>query len=478
MQVCVVSFAVMDRRRFLQGVGLGVPSLVLLGARRGLDASATPGRTPGRSSGRSARRRVIVVGAGVSGLGAARFLADRGHDVVVVEARDRIGGRVWTSRQWPGAPVDLGASWIHGVDGNPVTELAEKAGAPTVVTEWDSSTDFGTDGAEIRGTRARAVQHWEDAVTAAIAAFQQTDRIDESVRRVVEDAVGWSTLSADDRALVAYVVNDNYEQEYAGSAADLSGWWFDDDAVLRGKDVLFPHGYGAVVDWLAKGLVVRLGEVVEQIDWDASGVTVGTDRRAYQADHVVVTLPLGVLQSGAVRFGAPLPAKKLAAIDRLGMGVYNKCFLQFPEVFWPDTDWMTYIPDVAHAGQWVEWLNVARPTGEPVLLGFNAADFGREIEGWTDGEIVDSALATLRMIFAADVPAPLGYQITRWASDPFARGSYSFNPLGSTPVMRDHLAASVDGRVHFAGEATHRRSFATVHGAYLSGVRAAKEIIG
>lgn len=457
----------MDRRQFLQRVAVAVvvPSLARL--------RSLPGGLPSRSP----RRRVIVVGAGVSGLGAARFLADRGHDVVVVEARDRIGGRVWTSRQWPGVPVDLGASWIHGADGNPITELAAKAGAPTVVTEWDSSTDFWTDGTEIRGARARTLGRWEAAVTAAVTAFQRTDGIDESVRRVVEDAVGWSTLSADDQALVAYVVNDNYEQEYAGSAAELSGWWFD-DAVLRGKDVLFPEGYGAVVDWLAKGLKVRLGEVVERIDWDAKGVSVGTDRRSYQGDHVVVTLPLGVLQSGAVRFGSPLPAKKVAAIDRLGMGVYDKCFLQFPEVFWPDTDWITYVPEVARAGQWVEWLNVARPTGEPVLLGFNAADFGREIEQWADGEIVDRALATLRTIFGADVPAPLGYQITRWAADPFARGSYSFNRLGSTPVMRDHLAASVDGRVHFAGEATHRRSFATVHGAYLSGVRAAQEITG
>jgi len=295
---------------------------------------------------------------------------------------------------------------------------------------------------------------------------------------VREEAVGWSTLSADDQASVAYVVNDLYEQEYAGSADELSGWWFDDDAVLHGDDVLFLNGYGAVVDWLAKGLAVRLGHTVERIDWNASGVTVGTDHGVLRGDHVVVTLPLGVLQSGAVEFGSELPAQKQTAIDRLGMGVFNKCFLWFPQVFWPDTDWMTYVPPVAQSGQWVEWLNLARPTGEPVLLGFNAAEFGRTIEGWTDTEIVASAMATLRTINGADIPNPLGHQITRWASDPFAVGSYSFNKVGSTPAMRDHLAASVDGRVHFAGEATHRRSFATVHGAYLSGIRAAKQIAG
>ncbi|MFF7408959.1 MFS transporter [Streptomyces lydicus] len=196
------------------------------------------------------------------------------------------------------------------------------------------------------------------------------------------------------------------------------------------------------------------------------------------ADHVVVTLPLGVLQSGAVTFGPGLPAAKRTAIDKLGMGVLNKCYLRFPKVFWPDTDWMTYVPGVDKYGQWEQWINITRPTGHPVLLGFNAADFGRTIEGWSDTRIIDSAMGTLRTLFGRDIPAPVGHQITRWASDPYARGSYSYNKIGSTPVMRDHLAAGVDERVHFAGEATHRDSYQTVHGAYLSGIRAAKEVAG
>ncbi|MFN8025037.1 MAG: NAD(P)/FAD-dependent oxidoreductase [Acidimicrobiia bacterium] len=356
--------------------------------------------------------------------------------------------------------------------------LAAQAGAATVVTEYESTTDFGTDGRELEGARARRLDHWETVVPASLRAFQRTDGDDASIRTVVQRAVKWPTLSADDRALVDYVLNDNYEQEYAGSVDELSAWWFDDDAELRGKDVLFPAGYGAVVDWLARGLNVQLRTIVERIDWDDEGVTVGTGNGTVTGDHVVVTLPLGVLQGGSVQFGTPLPAKKRVAIDRLGMGVFDKCYLQFPDVFWPDTDWMTYVPDVAHAGQWVEWLNVARPTGAPVLLGFNPAAFGREIENWSDAQIVDSAMGTLRTIFGDRIPAPTGSQITRWASDPYAQGSYSFNKLGSTPAMRDHLAASVDGRVHFAGEATSRDSFATVHGAYLSGVRAAKAIDG
>jgi monoamine oxidase len=138
-------------------------------------------------------------------------------------------------------------------------------------------------------------------------------------------------------------------------------------------------------------------------------------------------------------------------------------------------DWLEYVPP--QNGHWVEWLSLARPAQQPVLLGFNAADFGREIEAWSDDEIVADAMRTLRVIFGRRIPDPDGSRITRWASDPFAGGSYSFNALGSTPDMRDELARSIAGRLHLAGEATHREHFGTVHGAYLSGLRAAQDVL-
>lgn len=457
----------MHRRRFLQGMGwTGLAILADLFAAKALAATESS----------AGRRRVIVVGAGISGLAAARHLADHGHEVLVLEARDRIGGRVWTSDRWADAPVDLGASWIHGIDHNPIAALAAKAKARTVATSYENGTDYFTDGRRIDDGGDAAIRRWRHAIAKALQAAQDDDT-DASVRSVVERALRWPALSEHDRSLIAYVLND-YEQEYAGSADELSSQYFDSDARLKGKDVLFPGGYRAITDWLAAGLSIQTGQVVRQIDWSRGGVTVGTGHGTFQADHVVVTLPLGVLQSGAVEFGPGLPAAKRDAIAKLGMGVLNKCYLRFPKVFWPDTDWLTYVPGASRHGQWEEWLNAARATGKPVLLGFNAAAFGRAVEGWSDADMVAGAMRTLTTMFGRDIPAPLDYQITRWASDPYALGAYSFNKLGSTPAMRDQLAAGIDGRVHFAGEATHRHSFATVHGAYLSGVRAAKDIAG
>lgn len=111
-----------------------------------------------------------------------------------------------------------------------------------------------------------------------------------------------------------------------------------------------------------------------------------------------------------------------------------------------------------------------------MLVGFNAADHGRAIEALTDEKVVASAMRTLQTIFGDRIPDPTRFQITRWAQDPFASGSYSYNAVGSTPATRKTLAAPLEGRVFFAGEAVHPRYFGTAHGAYLSGLRAAQEI--
>jgi monoamine oxidase len=127
-------------------------------------------------------------------------------------------------------------------------------------------------------------------------------------------------------------------------------------------------------------------------------------------------------------------------------------------------------------GRWSEYLNVAKFLDQPVLLGFNAASFARRLEKKTDEETVAGMLAALRSMFGRKVPDPTDARITRWASDPFSYGSYSFQKTGSTPKDYDLLAEPLARRLFFAGEHTSRRYAATVHGAFLSGQRAAKQI--
>jgi monoamine oxidase len=157
------------------------------------------------------------------------------------------------------------------------------------------------------------------------------------------------------------------------------------------------------------------------------------------------------------------------------MGLLNKLYLRFSEVFWDeDSDWIGYI--AAQKGEWSDFFNLYKYTGRPVLLAFNAGEVARRLEAYSDRETVAACMEVLRTIYGDDIPEPDAWQITRWASDPLAGGSYSYRPVGSTSEDHNHLAEPVNGRLFFAGEATSAGLNATVHGAYLSGLRAAGEI--
>ncbi|MSO79757.1 MAG: hypothetical protein EXQ79_09160 [Acidimicrobiia bacterium] len=149
---------------------------------------------------------------------------------------------------------------------------------------------------------------------------------------------------------------------------------------------------------LGDGLDIRLGHVARTIEWGTEGVRVLTDQGMFPAAHAIVTLPLGVLKSGAVSFAPALPRAKQRAIARLGSGVLDKLWLRFPRVFWDaDVDVIGYVSPTK--GQWCEWYDLSRHTGEPVLLGFNAATYARELERRSDAKVVADAMGVLRTIY-------------------------------------------------------------------------------
>jgi monoamine oxidase len=297
-----------------------------------------------------------------------------------------------------------------------------------------------------------------------------------SVAQAVSTVYREFAESSQEARWMNFLVNSDLEQEYSGSAARLSAHWYDHTEAFGGDDALFAHGFGVIAEFLGRGLDIRQGQVVGEIQWGNSPARVVTQGFEYEADQVVVTLPLGVLKGGSVAFTPELPARKKEAISKLGVGVLNKCYLRFEEPFWPkDVDWLEYVS--AKPGEWTQWVSFWHAAKQPVLMGFNAADRGMEIERLSDEAIVASAMQTLKTIYGEHIPEPIGFQITRWAADPFARGAYSFNALGSTPGMRKTLAAPLDGKLFFAGEATHSAYFGTAHGAYLSGLAAAKKIL-
>lgn len=470
----------MKRRDFLTFAG----ALTLVGCggadeQAELPSSTIPGPAPVTPPGAATEALpIIVIGAGIAGLAAARKLADAGKQVIVLEARARTGGRLFTSGKWKDAAVDLGATWIHG-DGaaNPIASLAVQAGARTATTSFDSDLAYGSDGHILSSAERDRIAALRAEIRQAISSVQDSTS-DQSLSDAVYRGTNYQNRAAAEQEGIDYLINTTYEHEYSGAASDLSAFWFDSDSKVDGAERLFLDGYNVLTDHLAKGLDIRLEHVAASVSYGNDMVTVATNKGPIKGLCAVVTLPLGVLQSGQVQFDPPLPSGKQQAIAKLGMGVLNKCFLRFPSAFWDtQTDWLNYIPVNSRNGHWAEWVSLARPTGQPVLLGFNAATFGTQIESWSDAEIVADAMRTLKIMFGNHIPDPVDSQITRWAADPYARGSYSYNKLGSTPGMRDDLASRVGPSLYFAGEASDKKYFQTVHGAFLSGQRAADEIL-
>lgn len=460
------------RRRFLRAVG----GVVLLGMAAGCLPVIAPVATSPPADGPS----VLVIGAGMAGLAASQTLVRAGYHVTVLEARARIGGRVWTDGEWDGTPLEMGASWIHGRQGNPLTALAAEIGVATASTDYDNLRAVEEDGTLLDDAAWEELEALYDALLETSAAARRAARSagepDRSLGDAITQALATQRLSARLRRRLDYLINTTIEHEMAADVHDLSWYRWDADEALPGGDLLVTGGYGRLAEHLARGLEIHLGETVSAIATHTTGVEVTTTSGSLRADYAVVTVPLGVLKAGTIRFDPPLPPAKQTAIARLGMGVLNKTWLRFPRVAWDRrAELLGYVATTK--GEWAEFLNVTAYNGAPVLLGFNAGRFGTAIEDLDDDMIIAQAMTALRTMTGSRLPDPLETRISRWANDPFARGSYSFNAMGSRAADRRALAAPVADRLFFAGEATHSRFPATVHGAYASGLDAADSVI-
>ncbi|MCU0513197.1 MAG: FAD-dependent oxidoreductase [Anaerolineae bacterium] len=419
--------------------------------------------------------RVLVIGAGVAGLAAARTLHDAGWRVTVLEARERIGGRVWTDRRL-GLPLDLGASWIHGIDGNPLTALAEAAGVATYTTDAESASLLAAGRGEIGWLPYLPVLAQYEQVLATVAAQAEAADTDSSLGAALAVAIADLNLPREQQRAMEWLITASIEQEYAAPVALLSLWYWDSAEAFGGEGVVFPGGYDWLPRRLADGLEVQTGQRVSRVEYGPDGVTVYTAADSFTADYAIVTVPVGVLKAGTITFVPPLPAGHQQAVARLGSDVLNKVYLRFPDVFWAqETDFITLIPP--GDAPWLELLNLHPITGEPVLLFFSAGANGLEATGQSDEDIIAATMNTLRAVYGSEIPDPAGTLITRWGSDPDSRGSYSSFVVGSSPADCAALAAPVADVLFFAGEATHAQHPATVHGALLSGYRAAAEVL-
>jgi monoamine oxidase len=434
-----------------------------------------------------ARERIVVVGAGMSGLVAARLLHDSGFDVTVLEARQRPGGRTWTDDSL-GAPLDLGGSWVHGVEGNPLTLWCDKLGIALVESQGDRLLIDDRATAKTRdGQRRRAIMgrmafkaaiEWASWKSRALARVRGPRSI--SVKEAVEPLLHASWLPEIDRLVVATFVEMSEGVQGATWDAISAEEWFPTEGLERNGQP--KGGFGLLVRDAMNGLAVRLGAPVQRIAWSDAGVTaILSDGEKIDADRALVTVPLGLLRAGLPVLDPLPPADQQRALGRLGYGagVLGKIYLRFPKRFWPDhPTWFGRLPDSPdRRGTFNTWVNHEHETGKPILLSFSNGETAARLDRTaSDAEVKDTALASLRKMFGDSVVEPEAMLYPRWLSDPWSRGGYSYPGVGSAPEDREVYARPLARRVFFAGEATEPVEYGTVHAALWSGEQAAEAI--
>lgn len=440
------------------------------------------------SMGTGKAERVIVIGAGMAGLVAARLLHDSGFIVTVLEARDRIGGRTWTDDR-VGAPVDLGGSWVHGVDGNPLALWCDKLGVRLISSEADRLIIDERASAKTRTAQRRKAFMGAAAFNTAIAFASWKSKFltnvrgprSISVKDAVEPLLHASWLPEVDRLVIATFIEGS--EGVNGSVWDqLSAEeWFpteglDGNAQPKG-------GFKTLIDDVVHGLGIRLAAPATALAWNAGGVvaTLASGERL-SADRAIITLPVGLLRDGRFRLDPLPPPEQQAAIGRLGYGagVLGKIYLRFPHQFWPDkSKWFGRLPDAPdRRGTFNTFVSHVEETGLPILLSFanghSAVRYDRELD---DEEVKQAALGSLRKMFGHNkVPEPEAFVFPRWLSDPWTMGGYSYPAIGSPPEDHADHARPLGNRVFFAGEATEPVEYGTVHAALWSAEQTAEAL--
>lgn len=419
---------------------------------------------------------MLVIGAGIAGLAAARALVAKGMRVVVLEARDRVGGRIHSRDGF-----DFGAHWIHGTEGNPLTNLARRLGVPTFFVGGDSTYTGGWDRMLFPGRPDAEKDRGiivADAVFDALDAARSQPGADRSLAEAVDDVLPRLGLNDADEHLARWHLNLLVREDCGTEPANLSarGWDEGFEVYGYGDSIVLP-GFQTLIDHMAAGIDIRVETAVRRIEHGDDGVVVTTDHVAWRADRAVVTLPLGVLKSGAVAFEPALPADKQAAIERLGFGTLAKLGLRFERVFWPPR---VYVFGLEEGGgdDGTVIVSQAAVDGSPLLTLLAGGALGRRIESLPDEDAVAWAMAKIRRAFGGAAPDPVAVFRSSWSRDPFARGAYSFVAAGSSVADLAALAAPVGDRLFFAGEATNTSQWAVAHGAYVSGLREAARITG
>ncbi|GBE87211.1 hypothetical protein SCP_1004580 [Sparassis crispa] len=436
--------------------------------------------------------KVLILGGGVAGVSAARALHEQGiSDFIILEARDQLGGRMMSHTfgvQDKNYTVEVGANWIQGtrsVTGteNPIWSIAKKHNVATRTSHYSSSLTTYDD--------AGLCEFW-DIFKASSESFKRliASAGSRAPKRLVDMSArsGYSlTGSRPDSRHAMAAEYYRFDWEFAATPEDtswLASSWAHNNTFRPDAGGFSPENLLAVDQRGFKTLIqaeaesflqphqLRLNSTVSAI-WTAKhGVQVVlTSGETLTADYALCTFSLGVLQNDDIQFVPELPAWKQEAIHSMTMSTYTKIFLQFPQKFWFDTEMALYADH--ERGRYPVWQSLDHEDffpGSGIIFVTVTGEFSKRVESMPDSHVKSEVLSVLQSMYPNTcIPEPLDFYFQRWHSDPLFHGSYSNWPASFMSEHQGNLRATVEERLWFAGEATSKKYFGYLHGAYYEG---------
>jgi monoamine oxidase len=424
----------------------------------------------------AASKKVIVVGAGMAGAAAARALRNAGCQVLVLEARNRTGGRIHTHTGW-GTNIELGANWIHNArhPENALPQLADTLGIERRHTSYSAAKIYDAEGDALSKLRFGLFYLRFEKQLKKYSALLRQMPADISMRQAMDGAAagnGYTAKQSSMRALVEQAYMNNLGDELENASAQ---YYMNQYVRNEGHDYFVTGGYSKIIDHLLAGIDVRLSSPVLEIRNGRNSVEAVTANDVWNADHAVVTVPISLLQQGAITFSPALPEWKTKSFRAMQMGVFNKIVMEFTHKFWPGNAHFQ-----CYQGREAPGFNIAvnhhHYTGKPMLIAMPVGEAGLLAESMDADQLQKTWTGLLHKAHPGKNIEFKNILATAWQADAYSRGSYSHVPPGATAADFEALQKET-GRIYFAGEATCIGHHATVHGAYISGVREAAKIL-
>jgi monoamine oxidase len=413
---------------------------------------------------------VIVIGAGASGIAAAKKLSDSGINVRILEARDRIGGRIHTEKNLFGYPIDLGAILITQQKDNPMLKNAKNFNVKQVPINFGNNVyKLPNNNIKSKNIAIRIGEVFDNYIKYIKKNYEIIKN--KSVKNSIKSYIKNQKLNFFDRILIIFT-SGFFNFALKRPLYDVKDYILNGAKGFAGDANLTPDGYIRLLEPDAKDLDIKFRTEVKKIYQNGKKVII-TDQRGikYISDYVILTVPLGYLKKNIIKFYPPLSFPKQDAINKLAFYNMNKIFVEFEEKFWDDSHFISFLIEPII----LEWAcNFTVVNGKNLLIFFVSEDNYDKIKNKSDVEIRDMIVTMLNVAYPGKNIKIMQYLKTNWNDDPYSFGS--FTEVAGHEYLRRRFIKP-EGRLIFAGEHTSPKYNAFVYGAYLSGLRAAKQII-